>query len=208
MVCERLIFLTTILWVVRKSISHGKPYNMHFLAYFSLQITLMYGGHVLHKVEYYENHVRCIYLTTVLNTGESRTFRTIPRTCPHSDNVSYAHMSVTVPEMGCLAHVPTQRLSQRKGRFVRSTQWLSQRKGCFVRSTQWLSQRKGRFVRSTQWLSQRKGCFVRSTQWLSQRKGRFVRSTQWLSQRMGCFVRFLAHVRIFNNNHIYTNIRW
>ena len=54
-----------------KSISHGKPYKIHFLANFTLQGTLIMLN-TLCKIEDYENHVRWIYLTTVLNMGESR----------------------------------------------------------------------------------------------------------------------------------------
>ena len=39
-----------------KSISHGKPYKMHFLAYFTLQGTLVMLN-TLRKVEDHENHV-------------------------------------------------------------------------------------------------------------------------------------------------------
>ena len=46
-----------------KSISHGKPYKMHFLAYFTLQGMLVMIN-TLRKVEDHENHVRWIYLTT------------------------------------------------------------------------------------------------------------------------------------------------
>ena len=42
-----------------KSISHGKPYKMYFLAYFTLQGTLVMIN-TLHKVEDHENHVRWI----------------------------------------------------------------------------------------------------------------------------------------------------
>ena len=45
-----------------KSISHGKPYKMHFLAYFTLQGTLIILN-TLCKFEDHENHVRYIYLT-------------------------------------------------------------------------------------------------------------------------------------------------
>ena len=48
-----------------KSISHGKPCKMLFLAYFTLQGTLI-KLNTLCKVADYENHVRWIYLTTVL----------------------------------------------------------------------------------------------------------------------------------------------
>ena len=57
-----------------KSISHGKPYTMHFLAYFTLQGTLVMLN-TLRKVEDHENHVRWIYLTTVLYMGEVRIMR-------------------------------------------------------------------------------------------------------------------------------------
>ena len=41
----------------KQSISHGKPYKMHFLVYFTLQLKLIMLE-TLHKVEYLENHVR------------------------------------------------------------------------------------------------------------------------------------------------------
>ena len=95
----RWIFLTTNLgeglrrgWdsetSVEKSISHGKPYKMHFLAYFTFQGTLIMLN-ILRKVEYHENHVRWIYLTTVLYMGESKKYARIqnltfglPHQCP------------------------------------------------------------------------------------------------------------------------------
>ena len=52
-----------------KSISHGKPYKMHFLAYFTLQGMIVMLN-TLRKIEDHENHVRWIYLTTVLYMGE------------------------------------------------------------------------------------------------------------------------------------------
>ena len=52
-----------------KSISHGKPYKMHFLAYFTLQGTLI-KLNIMCKVADYENHVRWVYLTTVLCMGQ------------------------------------------------------------------------------------------------------------------------------------------
>ena len=54
-----------------KSISHGKPYKMNFLTYFTLQGTLVILN-TLHKVEDHENHVRWIYLTTVLYMGSQK----------------------------------------------------------------------------------------------------------------------------------------
>ena len=45
-----------------------KQYKMYFLAYFTLQGTLIVLN-TLHKVEDHENHARWIYLTTVLNMG-------------------------------------------------------------------------------------------------------------------------------------------
>ena len=47
------------------SISHGKPYKMHFLVYFTRQDTLVMQN-TLCKVEDHANHARWIYLTTVL----------------------------------------------------------------------------------------------------------------------------------------------
>ena len=77
----RWIFLSTSLIIplafgdmFHKSISHGKPCKMHFLAYFTLQSTLVML-HMLRKVEDHENHVRWIYLTTVLYMGEVRSMR-------------------------------------------------------------------------------------------------------------------------------------
>ena len=77
----RWIFLTTSLlrrwWDSEtsgeKSISHGKPYRIHFLAYFTLQGTLIVLN-TLRKVEDRENHVRWIYLTTVLCMWESQNY--------------------------------------------------------------------------------------------------------------------------------------
>ena len=51
-----------------KSISHGKPYKMHFLAYFTLHGALVMLN-TLRKLEDHENHVRWIYLATVLYMG-------------------------------------------------------------------------------------------------------------------------------------------
>ena len=56
-----------------KSISHGKPYKMHFLAYFTLQGALIMLN-TLRKVEDHENHVRLIYFTIFLNMGDSRKY--------------------------------------------------------------------------------------------------------------------------------------
>ena len=56
-----------------KSISLGKPYKMHFLAYFTVQGTLVMIN-TLRKVEDHENHVRWIYLTTVLYMGERQKY--------------------------------------------------------------------------------------------------------------------------------------
>ena len=56
-----------------KSISYGKPYKMHFLKYFTVQGTLIMLN-TLHKVEDHENHVRWIYLTTVLYVRESQKY--------------------------------------------------------------------------------------------------------------------------------------
>ena len=62
-----------------KSISHGKPCNMNFLAYFALQRTIVMLN-TLRKVEDHENQVGWIYLTTVLYMGESQKYaRSIPR---------------------------------------------------------------------------------------------------------------------------------
>ena len=47
--------------------------NMHFLAYFTLQGTLVMLN-TLRKVEDQENHVGWIYLTTVLYMGDSRKY--------------------------------------------------------------------------------------------------------------------------------------
>ena len=65
-----------------KSISQGKPYKMHFLAYFTIQGMLVMLN-TLHKVEDHENHVRWIYITTVLYTGGNQKYarRSHPRTC-------------------------------------------------------------------------------------------------------------------------------
>ena len=46
---------------------------MYFLAYFTLQDMLVMLN-TLHKVEDHENHVRWIYLTTVLYMGESQKY--------------------------------------------------------------------------------------------------------------------------------------
>ena len=56
-----------------KSISHGKLYKMHFLAYFTLQDTLGMLN-TLRKVEDHENHGRWIYLTAVIYLGESQKY--------------------------------------------------------------------------------------------------------------------------------------
>ena len=56
-----------------KSISHGKPYEMHFLAYFSMT-KVRWSVNTLCKVEDHENHVGWIYLTTVLYMGESQKY--------------------------------------------------------------------------------------------------------------------------------------
>ena len=56
-----------------KSISHGKLYKMHFPTYFTLQGTLI-KLNTLRKVEDHENHVRWIYLTTVLYMGDSQKY--------------------------------------------------------------------------------------------------------------------------------------
>ena len=73
----RWIFLTTgdsdLETSGEKIISHGKPYKMHFLAYFTLQGTLIMVN-ILRKVADHENHVGLIYLTTVLNMGESQKY--------------------------------------------------------------------------------------------------------------------------------------
>ena len=54
----------------KKSISHEKPYKMHYLAYCTFQGTSI----ALRKVEDHENHVRWIYLTTVLYMGKSEKY--------------------------------------------------------------------------------------------------------------------------------------
>ena len=73
------------------SISRGKLYKMHFLAYFTLQSTVIMLN-TLHKVEYHENHVRWIYLTTVLYMGESQKYaRTL------SDNVYLLYLPMWSP---------------------------------------------------------------------------------------------------------------
>ena len=56
-----------------KSISLGKPYKMHFLTYFTLQGTLI-KLNILCKVADHENHVRWIYLTTVLCMTEGQKY--------------------------------------------------------------------------------------------------------------------------------------
>ena len=56
-----------------KSISHGKPYKMYFLEYFTLQCTLVMLI-TLRKVDDHENHVRWIYLTTVLYMWRSQKY--------------------------------------------------------------------------------------------------------------------------------------
>ena len=58
-----------------KSISHGNPYKMKFfLAYFTLQGMLIMLNIMHSKVEDHENHMRWIYLRTVLNFGVSRKY--------------------------------------------------------------------------------------------------------------------------------------
>ena len=59
-----------------KFISHGTPYKMHFIAYFTLQGTLAMLN-TLRQVEDHENHVRWIYLTTVHYMGESQKYARI-----------------------------------------------------------------------------------------------------------------------------------
>ena len=74
----RWIFFTTSLWIPpeslagwgsetsrEKSISHGKPYKMHFLTYFTCQGTII-KPNTLCKVADHENHVRWIYLTKLM----------------------------------------------------------------------------------------------------------------------------------------------
>ena len=58
-----------------KSISQRKSYKIHFLAYLTLQGTLV-KLNALREIEYNEKYmyVRWIYLTTVLNMGESRKY--------------------------------------------------------------------------------------------------------------------------------------
>ena len=57
---------------VEKSISQpNKPYKTHFLAYFTLQVTLIMLN-TLRRVEDHETHVRLIYLTTVIKMVGSR----------------------------------------------------------------------------------------------------------------------------------------
>ena len=53
-----------------------KPYKMYFLAYFTLQDMLVMLN-ILRKVENHENHVRWIYIKTVLNMGDSRKYARI-----------------------------------------------------------------------------------------------------------------------------------
>ena len=57
-----------------KTISHGKPYKIHFLVNFTLQGTLVMLNTLL-KVKDHENHVRWIYITTVLYMGKVRSMR-------------------------------------------------------------------------------------------------------------------------------------
>ena len=58
---------------ISKFISHGKPYKMRFLTYFTLKVMLIMLN-ILHKVKDHENHVRWIYLTTVLYMEESQKY--------------------------------------------------------------------------------------------------------------------------------------
>ena len=53
--------------------SHMEPHKMHFLAYFTLQGTLI-KLNTLCKVADHENHVRWTYLTTVLCMGEGQKY--------------------------------------------------------------------------------------------------------------------------------------
>ena len=79
----RWIFLTTRLRVSEsetssdKSISHGKPYKMRFLAYFIYTSRHVSQLNTLLKVENHENHVSWIYLTTVLYMGKVTSMREI-----------------------------------------------------------------------------------------------------------------------------------
>ena len=56
-----------------KSISHGKPYKLHFIAYLTLQGTLI-KLNTRRKVEDHEQHVRWMYLITVIYMGESQKY--------------------------------------------------------------------------------------------------------------------------------------
>ena len=61
-----------------KSISHGKPYRMHFLSYITHQDMLVMLN-TLHKVADHENHVKWIYLTTSCSVqwGKVRSMREV-----------------------------------------------------------------------------------------------------------------------------------
>ena len=60
-----------------KSVSHGKPYKMHFLAYFARQsMVIMLNTMCKLKVEDHEN-ISWIYRTTVLYMGECQMYARI-----------------------------------------------------------------------------------------------------------------------------------
>ena len=76
-----------------KSISHGKPYTMLFLAYFALQGMLVMLN-TLRKVEDHENHVRWIYLTTVLKVRSMREL--CIKIFESENNLSLPHMLIAM----------------------------------------------------------------------------------------------------------------
>ena len=86
----RWIFLTTNLWIppddeggIRRLMvrnpSCGKPYKMHFLTYFTHFASLgtLIKLNTLCKVADHENHVRWMYLTTILCMGEGHKYTRI-----------------------------------------------------------------------------------------------------------------------------------
>ena len=63
---------------IEKSISHGKPYKINFLAYFYILMHfILIKLNTLCKVADHENHVRWIYLTTVLCIVEGQKYARI-----------------------------------------------------------------------------------------------------------------------------------
>ena len=83
---------------------------MHFLAYFTLQCLLIMLS-TLHKIEDHENHVRWIYLATVLNMGES--WKYARRSVPASHVFSIHHYVYNC------SHIIPSCLQTRKGRITR-----------------------------------------------------------------------------------------